>query len=62
MNTKNLIINGKVLGFIIDSKFLVEVADEWLVSWVVIFLISLREVRLFPTQYGGDLVMLVTIT
>jgi len=62
MNTKNLIINGKVLGFIIDSKFLVEVVNEWLVSWVVIFLISLREVRLFPTQYGGDLVMLVTIT
>jgi len=62
MYTKNLIINGKVLGFIIDYKFLVEVADEWLVSWVVIFLISLREVRLFPTQYGGDLVMLVTIT
>ena len=62
MNTKNLIINGKVLGFIIDSKLLVEVVNEWLVSWVVIFLISPREVRLFPTQYGGDPVMLVMTT
>ena len=39
MNTHNLIITRKVLGFIMDSDFLVEAVDEWLVSWAVVFLI-----------------------
>ena len=30
---------GKVLGFIMDSNFLVEFVDEWVVSWAIIFLI-----------------------
>jgi len=58
MNTNKLIINWKVSGFIMDSDFLVEAADEWLVSWVVIFLIEPREARCFPVQYGGDIFML----
>ena len=44
-----------------DSDFLLEAADEWLVSWVVIFLIEPREARCFPVQYGGDIFMLVML-
>ena len=32
-------MTGKVLGFIMDSNFLVEFVDEWVVSWAIIFLI-----------------------